>query len=217
MRYAISDIHGCYKTFTTLLNKLVDPTKIYIIGDCIDRGRDSKKIIDFIMKRSDITVVEGNHENMFKNAILKPRMCAQFWLKYGGVETMRSFGYKSIDGLRNIPQKYIKWLSSLKPIIHLRDYILVHAGIDFSKEEPFALTEKNINTLLFDYGQPVDFKKSGKRKLIVGHMPRRIHEIKESIRTTKIEIDGGCIFESFRNLVAFNMDTNDLIIQNKID
>lgn len=49
-RYAISDIHGCAKTFKNLLRRISFSKEdvLYLLGDYIDRGPDSKGVIDHI-------------------------------------------------------------------------------------------------------------------------------------------------------------------------
>lgn len=43
-KYAISDIHGCLKTFKSLLKKISfsKSDELYILGDFIDRGHKAK-------------------------------------------------------------------------------------------------------------------------------------------------------------------------------
>ncbi|MFT6129303.1 MAG: serine/threonine protein phosphatase 1 [Neolewinella sp.] len=50
MRYTISDIHGCLKTFRALLDelKLDRNDELFLLGDYIDRGPDSQGVIDLI-------------------------------------------------------------------------------------------------------------------------------------------------------------------------
>ncbi|MEP6597398.1 MAG: metallophosphoesterase, partial [Ginsengibacter sp.] len=69
--FAIGDIHGCSKTFRKLLIEKINIQKsdeIYCIGDYIDRGEDSKGVIDFISQMRDknyqIHTLRGNHEEM---------------------------------------------------------------------------------------------------------------------------------------------------------
>jgi len=49
-KFAISDIHGCAKTFKALLKKInfSKEDELYLLGDYIDRGPDSKGVIDYI-------------------------------------------------------------------------------------------------------------------------------------------------------------------------
>jgi serine/threonine protein phosphatase 1 len=46
-RFAISDIHGCARTFGALLNKInLSPVdELFLLGDFIDRGPDSKGVL----------------------------------------------------------------------------------------------------------------------------------------------------------------------------
>jgi hypothetical protein len=66
---AIGDVHGCVKTLKALWEKL-EPYEDYIhlfVGDYIDRGPDSKGVIDFLMdvRRKRKTIfLRGNHELM---------------------------------------------------------------------------------------------------------------------------------------------------------
>lgn len=72
--YAISDIHGCYAAMIETL-KLVDldsseENKLIFLGDYIDRGEDSRKVLYYIKKLEDrhpkqVIVLLGNHEEMF--------------------------------------------------------------------------------------------------------------------------------------------------------
>ena len=71
MNYAISDIHGCYKTLQVLFQQLESisiDNKYYFLGDYIDRGPDSRKVLDFLMKlrnkNKDVVILRGNHEQM---------------------------------------------------------------------------------------------------------------------------------------------------------
>ena len=67
-RFAISDIHGCAKTFEALLDRIALSTQgeLYLLGDYLDRGPDSKGVLDLIfrLQREGYAVhcLRGNHE-----------------------------------------------------------------------------------------------------------------------------------------------------------
>jgi bis(5'-nucleosyl)-tetraphosphatase (symmetrical) len=67
--YAVGDLQGCFKPFTTLLNMVnFNPNKdhLYLVGDVIARGPDSLACLDWIYKHQDsITVTLGNHDLHF--------------------------------------------------------------------------------------------------------------------------------------------------------
>ena len=61
-RIVIGDIHGCLKTLQELLEKKILVTaqdQLYFVGDYIDRGPDSKGVIDYLirMKRNGFKMV----------------------------------------------------------------------------------------------------------------------------------------------------------------
>ena len=63
--YIIGDVHGHYNELICLINKLPNKfdSKICFVGDLIDRGPDSKKVVDLIKQRG-YDCVMGNHEQM---------------------------------------------------------------------------------------------------------------------------------------------------------
>lgn len=67
----IGDIHGCFKTFMALLEKLNlngDYSNIILCGDMIDRGPSSREVINFV-RDNNIMVTKGNHEELMCFAI----------------------------------------------------------------------------------------------------------------------------------------------------
>ena len=67
-RFAVSDIHGCHKTFRNLLDRLAltRDDELYLLGDFIDRGPGSKQVIDTVLALADdgycVSSLMGNHE-----------------------------------------------------------------------------------------------------------------------------------------------------------
>ena len=76
-RFAIGDIHGCCKTFRRLLESLsLEKTDVvYLLGDLIDRGPDSKGVVEAVIcllaDGYDIRSCLGNHEDMMLLAVHK--------------------------------------------------------------------------------------------------------------------------------------------------
>ena len=68
--YVIADIHGCYREFMQLLErvKFNDKTdRMYVLGDIIDRGPGSQQVFDWVYARKDknVRMCKGNHEDLF--------------------------------------------------------------------------------------------------------------------------------------------------------
>ena len=69
-RWVIPDIHGYLNTLKSLIENRISLTKedtLYFLGDYIDRGPNSKGVIDYIMSLQDqdydIHCLRGNHED----------------------------------------------------------------------------------------------------------------------------------------------------------
>lgn len=62
-KFVIGDIQGCYKEFKNLL-KLIDPdkeNKFFCVGDLVNRGPESEKVVDYVLKNK-VKSVLGNHD-----------------------------------------------------------------------------------------------------------------------------------------------------------
>ena len=93
---AIGDIHGCSDALDLLLDELaLQPVDVVVmLGDAIDRGPDSKGVIDRLLSlQEECTLVPilGNHEQMLLDA-RDCRIPLQQWRMYGGTETLESYG-----------------------------------------------------------------------------------------------------------------------------
>ncbi len=74
--FAFGDIHGCHDQLKTLLNAIT-PTPsdtLIFLGDIIDRGADSKGVLDTIReleKVCHVIAIMGNHEQMMIESFKK--------------------------------------------------------------------------------------------------------------------------------------------------
>jgi serine/threonine protein phosphatase 1 len=191
--FVISDIHGNNELFRRTLKavglKKVD--KLIVLGDLIDRGPDSKGVLDTIIllleNGFDVECLVGNHEQMFLDAYLNTNNLNK-WLFNGGDKTLLSFLTNSIE---KIPSKYLNLIKGFKYFIEEDSFILVHAALNMTIENPFTdkdalLWERNATKYLNE-------KWLGKRQLIHGHNPESSFEISDAIEKNKcvICIDNG--------------------------
>ena len=100
--FVIGDIHGCCKTFRKLILDKINikkTDKIYCLGDYIDRGPDSKGVIDFIInmrkKGYMIHTLRGNHEQLLLDSE-NDEKSFEHWTKNGGDKALSSFKIDSI-------------------------------------------------------------------------------------------------------------------------
>jgi len=218
MRYAVGDIHGGVKTLQALINMLDlhRRDRLITIGDYVDRGPDSKGVLDTIMglmdSGYDVTPVRGNHDDMMLSAITD--VDDDFARSWFG-DWCDSFG---IDDPTKVPEKYIAFLKSLPLIVVEHDYVLVHAGLAFNACDPIAESQP-CHMLWQESGVP-DKRRLGGRVTVTGHLIKPLREIKHSLSTDRIYLDNGAYtanLPEMGNLVALNLDTKELIIQPWLD
>ncbi len=231
--YAISDIHGCLNTFKALIEKIAlqKTDTLYLLGDLIDRGPNSKDVMDLVMDMQadgyDIQVIQGNHEYMFLETLNETIPYCwdwrryQLWIKNGGITVMMNFGYKRIDDLKGIDKKYDTFVRNLVTHVELDKYILVHAGINF-KEEDIYKDKMSLHSIRNWY-ESIDKNKIGDKIIIHGHSPRRFDTLEDDIREMKypaINIDCGCVYDmhtKIGRLCALNLETLKPVFQENVD
>ncbi len=228
-RWVIPDVHGCIKTLRYLLEDRIDLQKddtVFFLGDYIDRGPDSKGLIDYIMNLQksgfNIRCIRGNHEDYCIRAweddqkkILFHSAIEKDWRRNGGTKTLESFGVKRP---RDIDKTYIDWMKKTEYYIELEDYILVHAGFNFNTSNPFD----DVRSMMWIRDFKVDKSKTGGKKVIHGHVPVEMSliDLFKNNNYDFISLDNGIYYsnkEGFGNLLAFNIDTKEIIIQPNID
>ncbi|MFB8791415.1 MAG: metallophosphoesterase family protein [Potamolinea sp.] len=115
---AIGDIHGCSIAFDTLINaiKPQPEDKIVTLGDYVDRGPDSKGVIQRLIalhNKGQLTALRGNHEVMMLQARQHNIKKSQ-WLSKGGDATLASYSKSSKAGkLAKVPDKHWNFLEKV--------------------------------------------------------------------------------------------------------
>ena len=102
--------------------------------------------------------------------------------------------------------------------IELDDFILVHDGLNFNIKNPLD----DVSSMLGIRHFKVDRDKIRNKRVIHGHTPVDIDFIKKTVQSDvydSLSIDNGVIYTrvGLGNLVAYNIDTKELVIQPKID
>lgn len=217
--FAVGDIHGCYKTLKTLLFEEIQITKddvIIFLGDLIDRGLKSKKVLKLILRLQkngyNITCLMGNHELMLLKSITS-EIDFKHWIKFGGKETLESF---KVSHPKYIKDKYLDFIKNFKYYIEFEDFILVHGGLNFEIDNPLL----DLDSMAWIRNNKVDTKKINNRSLIVGHTPSSLKDIKKSLKSDRILLDGGCVYKSKEDLgylVALELKGMSLFYYKNID
>ena len=186
--FIIGDIHGCLGMLKCLIEKIdwhPDRDGLIFLGDYIDRGEDSKGVIDLLIdlqnRSSNVHLLMGNHEDLFLK-YLEGEDEVSFLLN-GGDSTLKSY---SINGTIRIPIDHVSFLKSLKIMSEIDDYYIVHAGfkpgVDIREQsqedclwirDPFIFSD-------YDFG----------KKIIFGHTPF----YSPLLMDNKIGLDTGAVY-----------------------
>lgn len=194
---AITDIHGELEKLNNVLDKIEkrDDDTFVFMGDYIDRGANSKGVVERIIELGDrykCIYLIGSHEYALLHA--KTDDYYQFLFdNYGGPATVRSYG-----SFENIFKIHGDFFRSLK-FYHLTDkYLFVHAGIN----PDYPLEEQDEVDLVYIRGKFIYSKHKLPQKIIFGHTEFDKPYIDEG----KICIDLGCGKYKNAHLCALILD-----------
>src|SRR5262249_23126796 len=179
---AIGDIHGCSDALAALINAIALGLQdvLILLGDYLDRGPDSRGVLDQLIAcvgRCQLVPLLGDHEEMLLDAVGDVSNLMR-WLTCGGVETLRSYGWKPGGPRRAlvdlIPDRHQQFLASCRPYHETDTHFFVHAGYLPNKpldEQP----EQALRWRVTDASTAVPHR-SGK-VAVVGHTPQWSGEI----------------------------------------
>ena len=168
------DVHGCSQALRHLLD-LVKPTKsdlLVFLGDYIDRGPDSKGVVDLVLElreRHELVALRGNHEIGMLQA-REDSLFAHQWMGHlwGGGPTMRSYDAWSFE---DVPQAHWEFFNTLEPWWETETHVFAHANLD--PELPLAdQTEEALYWQRFG-GETEQRPHVSGKPYLVGHTPQR--------------------------------------------
>jgi len=166
---AIGDIHGCWDALTTLLDA-VEPAaadRLILLGDYVDRGPDSCSVMNRLLeleKACELVPLLGNHELMMMRGLVDPHE-RQFWLYYGGQETLASYGHD----LYNIPPDHLEFLGRCRASFETDTHLFVHAN--YVPDLPLDRQPEDMLFWTHLHTSPPQPHRSGKTA-VVGHTPQ---------------------------------------------
>lgn len=130
----VGDIHGRLDRLNRVLKQIPAQRTLIFLGDYIDRGPDSRGVIERLIRleeRQSCIPLCGNHEDMLLDALTGAYDgAASDWISNGGEATMRSYGTANLRRFaEELPEAHLTWLRSLREHWELDDYLFVHAGV----------------------------------------------------------------------------------------
>lgn len=210
--YAIGDIHGRFDLYQDLLGKIEADnatrgkasTSIILLGDLIDRGADSAKVVDHARcwdrSFAQMWVLLGNHEASLLAVLKGETDWIDSWLGYGGRETLISYGVSSdllargdtdeisTAAVLHVPDSHHDWLKDCPTVLQRGDYIFAHAGI----RPGVSLPDQKVKDLLWIRSEFLDSEQDHGAIIVHGHS---ISPQPENL-PNRIGIDTGAYFSN---------------------
>ena len=227
--YAIGDVHGrldlLEKMHAAIRADLADRPapdwRILHLGDYVDRGPDSKGVLDCLATAVEdprIIALAGNHDLGFLDFLTEPSGEGLF-ARYGGRETAVSYGV-AIDfadpaGLRRghgalvraMPGRHRDLLGQLRFSVSFGDFFFCHAGI----RPGVALDQQEPADLIWIRDAFLRWNALHPKVIVHGHTPGREAEIRDN----RVNVDTQA-YQSGR-LTALVIDGRDKMLMQMSD
>lgn len=188
MIFAIGDIHGRFDLLTKALRAIEtaapDGATVVFLGDYIDRGPDSAKVVATLMagptRKGDAWIcLRGNHEQMMVEAHSGGRDDRSRWLFNGGVEARASWS-------GSVPASVLAWCASRPIHYETASHYFVHAGI----MPGVPLDQQANETRLWIRDRFMNDESDHGKHIVHGHTPHRFPELKPN----RTNLDTGAVF-----------------------
>lgn len=199
--FVIGDVHGCAKELKELYAKLPlqADDKLVFLGDYVDRGPESRRVVDFILGlERPYVALKGNHEAEMLECLTSefPENLFEWLLLWGGEKTLLSYGvspYRSGEDeeaivarfSKAIPDQHKDFYKGLQVLYEDDNCICVHAGLN-----PEFPADRDEKTLLWIRDEFIESKVDFGKRVIFGHTPQE--DGKPHVDPFKIGIDTGC-------------------------
>ena len=212
--YVISDMHGCYREFITMLEKISfsDYDELYIAGDICDRGSEPMRLLRYIMGMKNAHLIFGNHDKWLLKYIpdlIKGKkhpshlfwLGSDFrtWLHYnGGSITADQFMDLDLPVCYDIEaylEKNRRFYMEIE--VHGKKYLIVHSGLGSYCRKGVHISEVPEYELIWPHID-LDDNPFDDVTMIVGHYPTFFYGKKYDGRIARgkniLHIDCGCVF-----------------------
>ncbi len=191
--YAVGDVHGYLEQLDWAIDLIErdggKEARIVFLGDLVDRGPDSRKVIDRLMAGieagRDWTVMRGNHDEVFKNFLESgvadhPRIrpgIDWFHERVGGLATLASYGVEDLDrpleelwkdAQERVPQRHLDFLKSRPFSKEIGQFLFVHAGI----RPGVKLDRQDPQDMIWIRNEFLDFEEPHPWLVVHGHTHR---------------------------------------------
>lgn len=222
---AIGDVHGRLDLLEPILAAIETRARrvsgrrhvVILLGDLIDRGRDSFGVLDRLaagIAGAETVILRGNHEDVLLR-FLGGDPTALGWLEFGGTETLASYGI-DMRAMRHLdmahlraeivsamPASHVGLLATLSLTYTAGDYMFVHAGARPGR----PLNVQTEQDLIWIREEFLDSTYRFEKKIVHGHTP--VPE--PDFRRNRINLDTGAFASNRLTAALFEDDTVTLL------
>lgn len=228
MTYIVGDVHGKYECLKELMEKIPLNSRVIFVGDLIDRGENSKKVVEFVRK-NEYECVLGNHEDLMikygKDFVNNyPKRISEYcknWIYNGGDVTIKSYALMDktdSDKLLINPKMLelftddIEWMESLPLYLELdlkknnKPIVVSHSSIADKWDTINKKSDSFRKYALWNRTTPSKYNNIFN---IFGHTPQK----RANIARHYINIDTGCYKErvGFGKLSAYCVEKHEVL------
>lgn len=189
MTYVLSDIHGNYRRFQSILEQidLGPQDTLYVLGDVIDRHPAGVELLQRLLAMPNVRLLLGNHEYMMLRAMGCPRDdnpddggALSHWYRNGGEVTHRALLSLPEQQRQQLLEEVGQLPLSYRVCIGEKTYRLVHGA----PEESWAGERPYKNPLYYGVWKRLEGTETfpGDQTLIFGHTPTRYYQDTKPLR-----------------------------------
>ncbi len=188
--YAIGDVHGRDDLLARLSQRIAndlragdyDKAVTVLLGDYVDRGRDSREVIDRLARHdfpTPIVTLRGNHEDVMLRYLDDPAMLDQF-AAFGGLMTIVSYGVDPGEEMKagaaaavhaafvaHVPEEHRRFLEETRMSVEYGDYFFCHAGV----RPHVPLDRQDPGDLMWIRYEFLNYRGSFGKVIVHGHTP----------------------------------------------
>jgi serine/threonine protein phosphatase 1 len=173
--------------------------KFVFLGDYVDRGPDSRSVVDFLIRLqlarpSAVICLMGNHEDMMLKACGDLKSY-EHWRRNGGRPTLESY---HVQKLSDLPPQHLQWLQSLPKFHDDGKRFFVHAGVNPTR----SLDDQDDDDLLWIREAFLSSDKSYGRLIVHGHTPTKAWKPEQ--HENRINLDTGAVYGRALSAAVFD-------------
>ena len=118
--YVMSDIHGCYDEFVSMLDKirLDEDDELILAGDYVDRGKQNLEMLRWIEEPpANVTMIKGNHDAEFVESVKIMDMIAEKIETNPDVPEDMKVLYYAMLQIRGMKEAYFDYYGTIRQLI----------------------------------------------------------------------------------------------------